>query len=82
LRRPETLGTRAAIRSFVAAGEEARVVDELPLELALVDARIAVFTLDDPAAGEPTPTITTVEHPALAHLPTIAFESAWESAEP
>jgi HTH-type transcriptional regulator, sugar sensing transcriptional regulator len=72
----------AAIREFTAAGEQARVVDELPLKLVVVDERVAMFTLEDPVAGDPELTIMIVEHPALARLLKIAFESAWTTGEP
>jgi HTH-type transcriptional regulator, sugar sensing transcriptional regulator len=69
-----------AIRTFVAAGEEARVVDELPLKLVLIDERVAMFTMEDPVAGEPALTIMIVEHPALARVLKIAFETVWDAA--
>ena len=67
----------AAIRMFVAAGEEARVVDELPLKLVLIDERVAMFTMEDPVSGEPGLTIMIVEHTGLARLLKLAFESVW-----
>ncbi len=69
------------MRHFVAAGEQARVVDELPLKLVLIDERIALFTMEDPVAGAPALTIMIVEHPALARLLKLSFERVWESAE-
>jgi len=70
-----------AVRFFVAAGEQARVVDELPLKLALIDERVALFTMEDPVAGTSTLTIMIVEHPSLARLLKLAFEHAWERGE-
>lgn len=69
----------AAIRAFIDAGEQARVVDELPIKLVLIDERVALFTLDDPIAGPPEVTIMIVEHPSLAQLLKIAFEAVWEA---
>jgi hypothetical protein len=66
------------VRFFVAAGEQARVVDELPLKLALIDERVALFTMEDPVAGASTLTIMIVEHPSLARLLKLAFEHAWD----
>jgi hypothetical protein len=71
-----------AVRRFVAAGEEARVVDELPLKLVLIDERVALFTMDDPVVGGGPLTIMVVEHPGLAGLLKLAFESVWARAEP
>jgi sugar-specific transcriptional regulator TrmB len=70
-----------AIRRFIDAGEQARVVDELPLKLVLIDERIAVFTLEDPVAGPRGLTIMIVEHAALARLLKFAFEAIWQSGD-
>jgi sugar-specific transcriptional regulator TrmB len=70
-----------AVRRFVEAGERARVVDELPLKLVVIDERIALFTMEDPVAGPPGLTIMVVEHPALARLLKLAFEHVWDSGE-
>jgi sugar-specific transcriptional regulator TrmB len=72
----------AAIREFVAAGEQARVVESLPIKLVLIDERVAMFTLEDPVAGEPALTIMVVEHAALAALLKVAFESVWAAGSP
>jgi len=69
------------VRRFVAAGERARVVDELPLKLVLIDERLALFTMEDPVAGSAGLTIMIVEHAALARLLKLAFERVWESGE-
>ena len=71
-----------AVRSFVAAGEDARVVDRLPLKLVLIDERVALFTLEDPVARSEGLTIMIVEHPALAGLLKLAFEAVWALGEP
>jgi sugar-specific transcriptional regulator TrmB len=70
-----------AVRQFVAAGERARVVDELPLKLVVIDERLALFTMEDPVAGDPGLTIMAVEHQALARLLKLAFERVWETGE-
>jgi sugar-specific transcriptional regulator TrmB len=70
-----------AVGSFVAAGEQARIVDALPLKLALIDERVALFTLEDPVAGGTNLTIMIVEHPALARLLKLAFEHVWERGD-
>jgi sugar-specific transcriptional regulator TrmB len=70
------------VRTFVAAGEQARVVDSLPLKLVLVDARVAAFALEDPVAGATGLTIMIVEHAALGVLFKQAFEAVWSSGEP
>jgi sugar-specific transcriptional regulator TrmB len=71
-----------AVRGFITAGEQARVVDELPLKLVVIDERIAIFTMEDPVAGEPVLTIMIVEHAALARLLKLAFEAVWARGAP
>jgi HTH-type transcriptional regulator, sugar sensing transcriptional regulator len=67
----------SAVRHFVAAGEQARVVDHLPLKLVVIDQRVSLFTMEDPVAGEKDLTIMIVEHPGFASLLKLAFEQAW-----
>jgi sugar-specific transcriptional regulator TrmB len=71
-----------AVRTFVAAGEQARVVGELPLKLVLIDGRVALFTMEDPVAGATGLTIMVVEHPAFVALLKLAFEHAWTQGDP
>lgn len=70
-----------AVRSFVTAGEQARVTDELPLKLVVIDERVSLFTMEDPIAGASDLTIMIVEHPGFAGLLKLAFEHVWESGE-
>jgi sugar-specific transcriptional regulator TrmB len=70
-----------AVRAFVAAGEQARVVESLPLKLVLVDERVAAFALEDPVAGATGLTIMVVEHAALGALFKQAFEAVWAAGE-
>jgi sugar-specific transcriptional regulator TrmB len=71
-----------AVRRFVEAGEQARVVDQLPLKLVVIDERVALFTMEDPVAGVTDLTIMIVEHPGFAGLLKLAFERAWEAGDP
>jgi sugar-specific transcriptional regulator TrmB len=71
----------AAVRRFMEAGEQARVVDELPLKLVLIDERVALFTMEDPVAGSTELTIMVVEHPGFARLLKLAFEHVWGGGE-
>lgn len=72
----------AAIRHFIDRGEEARVVDDLPLKLVVIDERVSLFEMEDPVAGAPGLTIMIVEHAALARLLRLAFEAVWAAARP
>jgi sugar-specific transcriptional regulator TrmB len=67
-----------AVQRFVQAGEQARLVDALPMKLAIIDERVAMFSLEDPIAESDALTILVVEHPALATLLKIAFDAVWE----
>jgi sugar-specific transcriptional regulator TrmB len=70
-----------AVRRFVETGEQARVVDHLPLKLVVIDERVALFTMEDPVAGAKDLTIMIVEHPGFAGLLKLAFEHAWEAGD-
>jgi sugar-specific transcriptional regulator TrmB len=72
-------GAVETVRRFVDAGEEARVVPELPLKLAIVDEATVLFGMEDPVAGQSELTIVVVEHASLAHLLKVAFNTMWES---
>jgi HTH-type transcriptional regulator, sugar sensing transcriptional regulator len=71
---------RAGVRRFVELGEQARFVDTLPLKLAVVDERVVMFALPDPIAGRDDLTSVVIEHPDLAAVLKIAFESVWTLA--
>jgi sugar-specific transcriptional regulator TrmB len=66
------------VRRFVAAGEEARVVDRLPLKLVIIDETIVMFGMEDPVANTDALTIVVVEHPSLAQVLKVAFNSIWD----
>ncbi len=67
------------VRRFIEAGEEARFVEELPLKLAIIDETIVMFGMQDPVAGSSDLTIVSVEHPSLARILKVAFETIWSS---
>ena len=68
-----------AIRRYIVAGEQARFVQELPLKLVIIDERIVMFGIEDPVGGSSILTMIVVDHPSLARLLKIAFETVWES---
>jgi sugar-specific transcriptional regulator TrmB len=73
--------TAQAIEFFVAQGEEARFVENLPLKLVIVDEEIVMFALEDPVAGRADLTIMVVEHRQLAQVMKLAFETLWVQGE-
>ena len=66
------------VRRFVEAGEKARFVSDLPLKLVIIDEEIVMFGMEDPVAGSSELTIMVVEHPSLAGILKIAFNTVWE----
>ena len=66
------------MRTFLAAGSEARFVPELPLKLVIIDETIVMFGMQDPVAGAVDLTIVVVEHPSLAQLLKVAFDAVWD----
>jgi HTH-type transcriptional regulator, sugar sensing transcriptional regulator len=61
--------------------EQLRVVEELPMKLAIFDEKNVMFTLEDPIQGNPSLTAFVAEHHALAKSLKITFESYWEKAK-
>jgi Fe-S cluster assembly protein SufD len=70
--------TTEGVRRFVEAGEQARFVPDLPLKLVIIDESIVMFGMEDPVAGASELTIMVVEHPSLASILKIAFNTVWE----
>ena len=70
--------TTEGVRRFVEAGEKARFVPDLPLKLVIIDESIVMFGMEDPVAGSSELTIMVVEHPSLAGILKIAFNTVWE----
>ena len=68
----------AGIRTFIAAGEEARFVAHVPLKLVIIDEAIVMFGMEDPVAGSEDLTIMVVEHTSLAQTLKLAFNRVWE----
>ncbi len=70
---------RAGVRRFIDAGEQARFVPELPMKLGIIDERKVMFAMPDPVAGDEGLTTVVVDHPALAKVLKMAFESVWQT---
>jgi len=73
----EDLAATEGVRRFVEAGEQARVVPELPLKLVIIDETIVMFGMEDPIAGSSDLTIVVVDHPSLAAVLKMAFTAYW-----
>lgn len=80
---PAAEGFRAAMAAYHAAGVEGRLVDELPIKLAVADRRVALLAMTDPVLPDiGFPTTLLVEHPGFATLQAEAFERLWQDAWP
>ncbi|MCK4504350.1 MAG: TrmB family transcriptional regulator [Candidatus Aegiribacteria sp.] len=69
------------IEQSVKAGEEARVIDELPMKMVIIDTRIVLLALEDPISRRPSFTTQVIEHRSLAKGLKILFETLWVQAE-
>jgi sugar-specific transcriptional regulator TrmB len=69
------------IEFFTKAGEKARIVDSLPMRLAIFDSKIVMFMLLDPEPRQDSNTVQVIEHPAMAEGLIMLFESIWQRAE-
>ncbi len=73
---------RAWLKQFVAWGQQARVVENLPLKVNLYDRRVALLSLQDPVTGMLSLTALCVTHPNFSTFLQGAFENLWNDAEP
>jgi len=74
---------RAAIEAYRSAGVDCRLVDDLPMALAIFDRRSVLVSLEDPALpipGGPTPML--IEHPDYAAIQVASFDHYWEGSRP
>jgi len=69
------------LKRAVKVGEEARVIAELPMKMAIFDSRIVMYVLEDPLWKQKSFTTQVVEHRALAKALKLLFESLWEQAK-
>lgn len=74
---------RAAHEEYHEAGVEARVVEELPIKLAVADRAAVLLAMADPIAPQVGfPTNLLVEHPGFAAFASAAFDQYWGRAVP
>jgi sugar-specific transcriptional regulator TrmB len=71
-----------ALSLWVAAGEEARLVKELPMKLNIYDEQITMVPLADPISLTPSLTAMIINHAGFAKAQKAVFESYWERAIP
>jgi sugar-specific transcriptional regulator TrmB len=69
------------IETAVKNGEEARVLEHLPMKMAIFDEKTLVFALEDPILGESSLTTLVIKHRALAWGQKMLFDSLWSIAK-
>jgi hypothetical protein len=62
------------------AGEEARVIPEIPLKMMIFDEKVVVFILEDPLFHKPSATTQIIEHRTLAKGLKMLFETVWNQS--
>ena len=70
------------ISLWVSAGEEARVIKELPMKMIIFDEKITMLALNDPVSLKPSITTIVINHPSFAMAQKYVFEIIWEKAMP
>lgn len=69
------------IKQLVEAGEEARVLPELPIKMVIFDEKTVFFVLEDPAFKRGSSTSQVIEHRSLAKTLKIVFDTLWNQAQ-
>ena len=66
------------IESYIATGEEARIIKNLPMKLVISDESLTMFALNDPISLKASITTLIVNHPSFAIALKNVFNSYWE----
>lgn len=61
-------------------GEEVRVIEKLPMKLAIIDEHITMLALNDPISLTPSITTMIVTHPSFATAQKEVFNSYWQKS--
>jgi DNA-binding CsgD family transcriptional regulator len=70
------------LRQLAASGEEARVLDDVPMKLVIADRRIGLAPYELPGVGEIAETAVLLRSSALLDGLVTLFETLWEQATP
>lgn len=71
-----------AIKKYEEIGEEARIIEELPMKMVISDDTITMFALSDRVSLMPSLTTMIVDHPDFAKAQKKVFETYWREAIP
>jgi sugar-specific transcriptional regulator TrmB len=69
------------IDSLIQQGEQARVIEKLPMKMAVFDEKISIIALEDPVLKQISLTSMIIEHLSLAQSFRILFNTVWEQAQ-
>jgi sugar-specific transcriptional regulator TrmB len=69
------------VKAFAEAGEQVRIVQQLPIKMAVIDSRIVLLMLVDNYAATTSFTTMVIEHPDLAKTFKIVFEFFWQQGK-
>jgi hypothetical protein len=82
---PTTVDQKRWLHEYITlaqeAGEQARIIDRIPIKMMIFDERIVVFTLEDPIHHKLSGTTQIIEHRSLAGSLKILFETIWDRAD-
>lgn len=72
----------SVLRMWAAAGEQARVLHDVPTKMALVDDRIAILPLSSGSGPHPSPSFVVLYRSAVLDALSALFETLWAVALP
>ncbi|MFF3787969.1 helix-turn-helix domain-containing protein [Streptomyces sp. NPDC001933] len=75
-------GRQQLVRMWTEAGEEARVLADVPTKMALVDDRLAVLPLRAGSGPDPSPSFVVLHRSAVLDALSALFEALWAVAQP
>jgi len=62
-------------------GEQAKVIEELPIKMLIFDRKTVIFQLEDPISFKPSTTTQIIQHKSLANSLKILFDTLWAQAQ-
>ncbi|WP_392670666.1 helix-turn-helix domain-containing protein [Streptomyces sp. LN785] len=75
-------GRLNVLRMWAAAGEQARVLHDVPTKMALVDDRLAILPLLPGSGPDPSPSFVVLHRSAVLDALSALFEALWAAALP
>ncbi|MDP8315244.1 MAG: helix-turn-helix domain-containing protein [Candidatus Celaenobacter antarcticus] len=70
----------SVLSAWISAGEEVKIIEELPMKLFIIDEKITMLALNDPISFKPSMTTIIINHYSFAMAQKYVFESIWEKA--